>query len=187
MGIDHGEGIGKEAAILMLYIDGDYPKIWVIDEYRNTKRTDPDEDAHGILKMLRRHDIRPQEVDLCVGDINTAGKGAGGIKVNDALSDAIRRQTKTKHPPIVIRSARKGRGSVMYGSRLINYAFRRGDLTVHPRCKTLIHSFQHFKGTEEDLKHPLDAARYVISAILANKKGYFRLRFTGGEITQHAR
>jgi len=187
IGIDHGEGIGKEAAILMLYIDGDYPKIWVIDEYRNTKRTDPDEDAYGILKMLRRHDIRPQEVDLCVGDINTAGKGAGGIKVNDALSDAIRRQTKTKHPPIVIRSARKGRGSVMYGSRLINYALRRGDLTLHPRCKTLIHSFQHFKGHEEDLKHPLDAARYVISAILANKKGYFRLRFTGGEITQHAR
>ena len=188
IGIDHGEGVGKEAAILMLYTSGEYPKIWIIDEYINTKRTDQDEDAAGILAMLARHDIRPQEVDLCVGDINSAGKGAGGIKVNDALGDAIHRQSKTKHPPIVIRSARKGRGSVMYGSRLVNYAFRRGDLTIHPRCKTLIHSFQHFKGSEEDLKHTLDATRYVISEIVSNKKGYFRLRFdTAGEITRHGR
>lgn len=187
IGIDHGEGVGKEAAILMLYTGDEFPKIWIIDEYRNTKRTDPDEDAAGILEMLRRHDIHPGEVDLAVGDINTAGKGGGGIKVNDALSDAIRRQTKTRHAPFVIRSARKGRGSVMYGSRLINYAFRRGDLTIHPRCKTLLHSFQHFKGNEEDLKHPLDAARYAISSILGNKKGYSRFRFVQGEISNYGR
>jgi phage terminase large subunit-like protein len=188
LGIDHGEGIGKEAAILMLYTEGDYPKIWILDEYNNTKRTDPDEDAAGILEMLARHDIRPQEVDLAVGDINSLGKGGGGIKVNDALAEAIRRQTKTKHLPIVIRSARKGRGSVMYGSRLINYAFRRADLTIHPRCKNLIHSFQHFKGSEEDLKHNLDAARYAISSILMERKGYFRLRFdSSGEITNYGR
>lgn len=187
IGIDHGEGVGKEAAILMLYTGGEFPKIWIIDEYRNTKRTDPDEDAAGILEMLRRHEIHPGEVDLAVGDINTAGKGGGGIKVNDALSDAVRRQTKTRHAPFVIRSARKGRGSVMYGSRLINYAFRRGDLTIHPRCKTLLHSFQHFKGNEEDLKHPLDAARYAISSILGNKKGYSRFRFVQGEISNYGR
>ena len=188
LGIDHGEGIGKEAAILMLYTEGDYPKIWILDEYNNTKRTDPDEDAAGILEMLARHDIQPQEVDLAVGDINSLGKGGGGIKVNDALAEAIRRQTKTKHLPIVIRSARKGRGSVMYGSRLINYAFRRADLTIHPRCKNLIHSFQHFKGSEEDLKHNLDAARYAISSILMERKGYFRLRFdSSGEITNYGR
>lgn len=188
LGIDHGEGIGKEAAILMLYTEGDYPRIWIIDEYNNKKRTDPDEDAAGILEMLARHDIRPQEVDLAVGDINSLGKGGGGIKVNDALAEAIRRQSKTKHPPIVIRSARKGRGSVMYGSRLINYAFRRADLTIHPRCKNLIHSFQHFKGSEEDLKHNLDAARYAISSILMDRKGYFRLRFdSSGEMTNHGR
>lgn len=187
IGIDHGEGVGKEAAILMLYTGDEFPKIWIIDEYRNTKRTDPDEDAAGILEMLRRHDIHPGEVDLAVGDINTAGKGGGGIKVNDALADAVRRQTKTRNVPFVIRSARKGRGSVMYGSRLINYAFRRGDLTIHPRCKTLLHSFQHFKGSEEDLKHPLDAARYAISAILGNKKGYSRFRFVQGEISNYGR
>ncbi len=76
----------------------------------------------------------------------------------------------------------------MYGSRLINYAFRRGDLTIHPRCKNLIHSFQHFKGSEEDLKHNLDAARYAMSSILSDKKGYFRLRFDStGEITNYGR
>ena len=188
LGIDHGEGIGKEAAILMLYTGGDYPRIFILDEYQNKKRTDPDEDAAGILEMLRRHDIRPHEVDLAVGDINSLGKGGGGIKVNDALGEAIRRQTKATQPPFVIRSARKGRGSVMYGSRLINYAFRRGDLTIHPRCKNLIHSFQHFKGSEEDLKHNLDAARYAMSSILSDKKGYFRLRFDStGEITNYGR
>ncbi len=191
LGIDHGEGVGKECCLLMLYIDdpdGKFSRVWIIDEYINKKRTDPDEDAAGILAMLNRHDIRPQEIDLAVGDINSAGKFAGGIKVNDALSDAIQRQTKAKFPPVVIRSARKGRGSVMYGSRLINYAFRRGDLTIHPRCKNLIHSFRHFKGQEEDLKHTLDAARYAISSILSNKKGYFRLRFDStGESLSHAR
>ena len=182
LGIDHGEGIGKEAAILMLYTQGEFPRIWIIDEYINTKRTDPDEDAAGILEMLKRNDIRPQEVDLAVGDINTMGKGGGGIKVNDALSEAIKRQTGSKNSPIVIRSARKGRGSVMYGSRLINYAFRRKDLYIHPRCKRLIHSFQHFKKDEEDLKHVLDATRFVITNILSNTKGYFRLRFESGDV-----
>ena len=105
------------------------------------------------------------------------GKTGVGIKVNDALADAIKRQTRSKHTPFVIKSARKGKGSVMYGSRLINYAFRRNDLLINPRCKTLIHSFQHFKGNEEELKHPIDAARYAISDILASKKGYFKLRF----------
>lgn len=179
LGIDHGEGVGKEAAILMAYMEGSegFPRIWVLDEYRNTKRTDPDEDAFGILQMLRRNEINPEEVDLAVGDINTTGKGGGGIKVNDALSEAIRRQTKTKFAPIVIRSARKGRGSIMYGSRLINYAFRRGDLTIHPRCKSLIYSLQHWKGKDDELKHPLDALRYATTSILGTQKGYFRLRF----------
>jgi len=178
LGIDHGEGVGKEAAILLAYeLGGDFPKIWILDEYINTKRTDPDEDAAAILDMLRRHDINPEEVDLAIGDINTAGKGGGGIKVNDALAGAIHRQTKKKHPPIIVRSARKGRGSVMHGNRLINYAFRRGDLTVHPRARSLIHSLRHWKGANDDLKHTLDAARYIISEILSHKKGYYRLRF----------
>jgi len=184
LGIDHGEGIGKEVCILLAYLEGDWPRIWILDEYINTKRTDPDEDAEGILKMLQRHNINPEEIDLAIGDINTTGKGGGGIKVNDALADAIRRKTKTRYPPLIIRSARKGRGSVMFGSRLMNYALRRGDLTIHPRCKKLIHSFQHFKGKEEDLKHTLDAARYIVSSILSDKKGYFKLRFgPAGEMT----
>jgi hypothetical protein len=178
LGIDHGEGVGREAAILLAYeLGADFPRIWVIDEYTNKSRTDPEEDAAGILDMLRRHNIAPGEVDLAVGDINTAGKGGGGIKVNDALAGAIQRQTKKHYVPITIRSAKKGRGSVMYGCRLLNYAFRRGDLTIHPRCKALIHSLRHWKGVDDDLKHHIDAVRYITSAILSHKKGYYRLRF----------
>jgi len=178
LGIDHGEGIGKEAAILVAFErDGDHPAMWILDEYTNTKRTDPEEDAAGILAMLERHNISPREVDIAVGDVNSAGKASGGAKVNDLLTAAIAAKLGAYRAPFHIRAPKKGRGSVSWGCRLMNYAFKRGDLTVHPRAKGVINSFKYWQGADDDLKHRLDATRYILSSVLSYRKGYYRLRF----------
>ena len=59
----------------------------------------------------------------------------------------------------------------------MNYAFKRGDLTVHPRAKGAINSFKYWQGADDDLKHRLDATRYILSSVLSYRKGYYRLRF----------
>jgi hypothetical protein len=127
--------------------------------------------------MLERNRIRPREVDVAVGDVNSAGKAAGGVKVNDLLTNAIARRVGASCAPFTIRPPRKGRGSVSFGCRLINYAFRKGDLTIHPRASGLIDSFKYWEGSDtDDLKHALDATRYILTTVLSYRPAYYRLR-----------
>ena len=178
LGIDHGEGVGKESCILVAYQKtGDHPVMWILDTYTNTTKSSIEEDAEGILEMLERNKIRPREIDLAVGDVNSAGKASGGARVNDLLTAAIASKIGTYRPPFTIQPPRKGKGSVAWGCRLINYAFRRGDLTIHPRATDLINSFRYWQGADDDLKHAIDATRYILSAVLSYRRGYYKLRF----------
>ena len=103
LGIDHGEGVGKESAVLVAFErTGDRPLVWILDTYTNKTRTDPEEDAEGILEMLDRNRIRPREVDIAVGDVNSAGKASGGARVNDLLTAAIASKLGTYTPPFRI-------------------------------------------------------------------------------------
>jgi len=47
---------------------------------------------------------------------------------------------------------------------------------VTARCTALVHSLQHYTGTEQDLKHPIDATRYGLSDILLTPPGSDSLR-----------
>ena len=177
IGIDHGERVGREFAVLIAWEkEADPPRVWCLDEYTNTKRTDPEDDAAGILAMLQRHDISPHEIDYAVGDINSAGKGFAGVRVNKALEAAIAHKLNRDPAPFYIRPAKKGRGSVQWGCRVLNYALKRGDLVIHPRCKNLIRSLRHWEGADDKYKHAIDALRYIITAALSGSKGYYKLR-----------
>lgn len=178
IGIDHGEVAGHQCAILMAYSS---TRVWVIDEYVSATSTSPEEDAREILRMLTRHNVKPTAVDLAIGDLNT-GKGFAGYRINEAIEVALAQQTDRRVTPFHILAPDKTPGSVDWGLRCINYAARRGDLRVHPRCLNLTATLKHWRGgkTGEDgkLSHACDAFRYILTAAIGQHVTYAQLRFT---------
>jgi len=92
------------------------------------------------------------------------------------LPDGYDESRREHSPPFRIRPARKGPGSVVYTSRLLHAAMVKGDLTIHPRCVSLVDSFRHWRGpggdqNNRDLSHALDAARYIGRSFLDTRSG----------------
>ena len=77
------------------------------------------------------------------------------------------RQLKRKHAPFRFVAATKDRN---WGHRVVNGAFRRRELFIHPRCEAVCRTLRHWKGgkTGEDgaLSHAADALRYGVLSIL---------------------
>lgn len=147
LGMDHGEQAGKQVALLVIWSSS---SIWVIDEYRSPHTTTPEEDATFIKEMASRNSIDMSSIDRIVGDTN--------IKVNSIYSDLL------GHP---VKNASKKPGSVLYGSRLLNYAFKNGKLHIHPRCRNLIQALKTWDGSTTDrAKDPIDALRYIAVPLL---------------------
>ena len=169
IGIDHGEDAGREAALLVAFLRHPTdPRCWFLDEYVSEGATGIEADAMGVLDMLSRWGFRPEDVDVAVGDVNSAGKNEAGYKVNSLMTEAIARLSDLpeQRPPLRIRNARKGAGSVSYSSRLLHSAMVRGNVRVHPNCSTLIASLSSWRGPGGDAKnksfsHIIDAARYI--------------------------
>ena len=57
----------------------------------------------------------------------------------------------------------------------MNSLLREGQLFVTLRCTSLIHSLQHYTGSEQDLKHPIDSVRYGLSDVLLSPPGSDKL------------
>lgn len=178
IGIDHGEVSGHQVAILALYDTSS--RVWVIDEVTGGD-TAPEEDATMILDMLRRNGIRASEVDLAVADTNTAGKGWASYRVSELIEKAIASHLNVSVPPFRLIRPYKGAGSVNWGLRIINYALRRGELTVHPRCKKTIEMLTHWKGGKKgedgEFSHAADALRYLMMRIYQHTPAYSKLRW----------
>lgn len=167
IGIDHGEGVGKQVAIFAVWTS---EEVYVIDEIVNTEPTAPEQDARAILHRLGEWGWRLDEVRCIRGDVNSGGKLSGGRKVNELLTQELNLQAGFRRTAVEVTVPDKGRGSVEYGERLINNALLRGTLFIHDRCAKLVHSMRHYAG-EEDLKHPVDALRYIVAPILADRTG----------------
>jgi hypothetical protein len=177
LGVDHGEQIGHEVAVLIAWRGS---RIWVLDEWKSTTEASPEEYAREMLAMLHRNGIDPTEIDLAVGDTNAASKAYLGWSVNDVLEDAMRKELNMAVPPFAFTNADKSPGSPDWGQRCINYALRRGDLTVRPRCHHGIQSLAAWKGARRgldgELSHWPDALRYIMLAIIGQMPTYKKLR-----------
>ena len=170
IGIDHGEGHGRQTALLTGFDtrEPSNPRVWFLDEYTSQGHSGIEEDANGILDMLGRWDLGPEAVDIARGDTNSAGKSEAGYRVNELLQQkiAVLSGLPPDSPPLRIKAARKGPGSVAYTARLLHSAMVKGSLTVHPNCAALVAGFRHWRGPggnaqNKDLSHILDAARYI--------------------------
>lgn len=186
LAIDHGE-VGANTVGLLLVWGGGAPRtglswapqagrhVWVLDEHVSEDGDSEVEHAAGLVAMLKRHGIRPSEVKIAVGDTNRRGNW----RVNDMLTAEVARQLKRKHAPFRFVAATKDRN---WGHRVVNGAFRRRELFVHPRCEAVTRTLRHWKGgkTGEDgaLSHAADALRYGVLSILADRPFYAGLRFS---------
>lgn len=175
IGIDHGRVAGRQVGILVAWKAS---KVHVIEEYRCQWGTTPEEDARGILAMLRRCKLKPTDISLAIGDTNQGGRG---WRVNDLIEEAMKKELGGRHPPFRIRGADKAAGTVDYGLRIVNHAAARKDLLVHPRCSNILETLRHWRGktdaTEDgQLAHAADALRYILAGILQDQPAYSHLR-----------
>lgn len=157
LGLDHGELAGHEVAELAAW-DRKRKRVYVVDCWESQAASEPAGDAAAIREWLTTHNLTPASIDLAHGDNNSAGKSMVGVTVNAMLEEYL--------APMRIRPALKGIGSVDYGIRLINMAFRRGHLQVHSRAAGLIKSLRHWQGKDDDLKHHIDGLRYILVPVL---------------------
>lgn len=167
VGVDHGEGAGKQVAILVAWTgQGTKAKLWILDECVSKGVTTPEQDARAIRTMLQRNGLDVASVTRWKGDINTAGKGEAGKSANEVLAQQLATAAGYHRFPRVFESATKGADSVMKGEMLLNGALLQRRAWVRAdRCPTLCRSLAHFNG-QEDLKHPLDGLRYIAVPVL---------------------
>ncbi len=165
LGFDHGERSGKEVAVLVGY-DTSTSVLYALGEYVSDGATTPTQDAAGVLALLSRYGWSPLDVSIARGDVNSAGKLGGGVKINQLLEEAFRKAVGTKQAPLAIRLPEKGKGSVVAGCRLLNHALLEGRLVVDPSCESLLRSLRHWTGLSDDLKDAADALRYISADFL---------------------
>jgi len=167
IGVDYGEAAGR-TAIYVIGVCGRRPPYTyvVLGEYISQERTVPAEDARGLLRMLSALGLRLEQVRAAYGDMNSAGKLGGGYSCNEAMEDSLALQMHQSRCPVAFEVPSKRRGSVALGEGRMAHAIIENRWFVHESCVSLLASFRHYTGREEDLKHALDAARYGVADLL---------------------
>jgi phage terminase large subunit-like protein len=168
LGVDHGDRDFKQVGLLVgIDTSGEYPRVHVLAEYVGAGDTTPEEDAEGILGMLKRFRWTWKNLDHAYGD--KPHHGPVTRKSNAELEAAIRKQLRVRHDqPLVpyIRQVKMGRGggrgSIDAGCTWLHRAMlREGHFTVHPRCTRLIESIERWEWGDSEWKDAIDALRYA--------------------------
>jgi hypothetical protein len=181
LGTDYGTKTGKQISVLVAVDDsGDHPRVCIWDEVVGDGNTTLDQDAAGLIEMLRRNGLTWRMVDEAWGD-RLYLRGPTERKSNKDLMEALGRILKI--PPqhlapqvrTVKRGAGHGAGSLDAGLRFLHQAMLRpGHFRVHPRCNRLLEAIQRWDYTDNDQKDPIDAVRYALDSLI------FRVvRYTG--------
>ncbi len=198
VGIDHGSKPGAQRAVLVAVLGiGLRARVFVMDEYTGDGRTESEEDAAGILEMLRRNNLRLQDVDQWVGDRAHAGDHRGGRKSNFRLTQAIAEalgintskrgwmdklpQTDKgeRCPLLSIHTPYKRDQSVYEGADIIHRLMVKTDLdedgrdyySVARKCEKLDSDHREWMGGKnEPAKDGCDAERYIVVPMVEGRR-----------------
>ena len=171
IGIDHGAGAGKQAAVLVAVerLGLGRGRVWVLDESISDGTTDPDRDARAIIQMLARHQLTLQDVDLWRGDRPYSGRRGVGSKSNMLLERALRHVSGKPRIKLGILHPRKFSGSVEYGCRVLHSCMINEEFWVRPEAQEINKSLGLWEGADDDLKHVLDGLRYIVVDMLGKR------------------
>jgi hypothetical protein len=157
LGLDHGEKAGREVALFVAWTAKG--EMWVLGEYVSTGESGLDGDADGIRDMVEIWGLTLDQIDVAVGDINSAGQLARGMSVNEYLEGRFAAMCGGRRP-FRIDPADKTVG-VDERIMVLNTAFAGKRIRVHEECRILIKSAQMWRGQNNRLKDPIDALGYV--------------------------
>jgi hypothetical protein len=116
--------------------------------------------------MLSSLGLHMEQVRAAYGDMNSAGKLGGGYSCNEAMEDSLAMQLHQSRCPVAFEVPGKRKGSVTLGEGRIAHAIIENRWLVHESCTSLLASFRHYTGKEEDLKHAIDGVRYAVWDLL---------------------
>jgi len=183
VGIDHGSQEGAQFAVLIAVripdpMDrkpGDY-YLYVLDEYQSGSAK-AETHAKGILAMLKRNRLEPNNIFRWVGDRPHRGDKYGSRMSNKMLRAAFAHILGyPSGKGFTINTAYKPAFSVYYGIRALHELMQKDCFQVHPRCASLIKSIRNWailKSGQLDknsqYKHGIDALRYASLQILSKE------------------
>ena len=168
---DHGIDSGRQASVLVV-TDGYH--VWVMGEYRPEIRTSTEQDAEGIVRLLKvSAGWTPRDKLVWIGDRAAESRKWYCRKCNGDLAHAIADLMKAPLEELsggeglFIKVPDKPKGSVARGLKLINGLFITDRIRIHPRCIQLIKAIMGWEGIRTDpRKDLLDALRYAIEALV---------------------
>ena len=181
LGIDYGEGPGKQVVHLIGVCSKTAPYTYVqCGEYVSEERTTFAMDAKGTVEMIKRvatalgmpllHLVTA--IRKAKGDVNSSGKAGGGTSCNQEFEKHLTAVLKATIPgfsrlPFVFEVPDKSSGSVDFGETQMQHAMVENRWFTVDTCSAFIESMRHYTDKqEEDLKHPIDAARYGVDDLL---------------------
>ena len=181
VGVDHGSKPGAQVAILVAIMGyGLHARIWILDEYVSGSTTS-EQDAVGVVAMLRRNGLEIKDVDLWVGD--RAHDFRGGRKANQYFRQGLAKQLgfdisrrgwgdKIPRPLQMMAVPRKSLNSAYEGADIIHRRMLRGPdyYAVSSCCKSLDESHRTWRGGQrEPAKDACDAERYIVVPMMEGR------------------
>lgn len=171
---DHGEDAGHSAWVLFLWqvahhrLGSPTLAIRAADCWTNAKRMSAEREARAVADMVSANGVTLADLDFAVGDINSAGKSAGGRSLNQVYEGLFARMMgeSPERPTLLFRPAHKGADSIDAGLMRCNQLLDAGQLMLSERAELLCEAAAHWAGKQDDMVHLVDALRYGVVAIL---------------------
>ena len=165
LGVDWGEVVGNTVWYLVGWTGS---AAYVLGEWSPGSRMTEAEEVRALRKeLLIPWGVDFDQIAVARGDSNSAGRRGIASTVNQMVNRAIARELGRSRPPFELRPPYKGPGSVRARARILSSACIEGRLYVHQDCQRLIHTLRHWMGANDNLKHPFDAAGYILEHYLS--------------------
>lgn len=179
IGIDHGSAPGRQRSTLVAVAGhGLHARVWVLGHHQGDGRTESQDDARGILRMLDTAGLSIDHVDLWVGDRAHGGDRRGGYKSNQRLRAAIAEamgydtsspgwMSRLPRPLQYIETPRKYARSHLEGAEVLHRLMVAKRLRVDPSAAPLIRDFERWQGDKlAPEKDGIDSARYAAVGLM---------------------
>jgi len=164
-GVDWGEIVGNTIHYLVGWTGS---AAYVLGEWSPDSRMTEAEEARALRsELLLPWGVDFDQISTARGDSNSAGRRGIATSVNSLMDRAVARELGRPRSPCQLRPPYKGPGSVKARARILSSACIEGRLYVHQSCQRLIHTLRHWMGSNNDLKHPFDAAGYILEHYLS--------------------
>jgi hypothetical protein len=178
VGIDHGSQPNTQICLLTAINiqDPQNPWVYILDEYISGAAP-PEAHARAILEMLHRNNVQPAQATWTGDNVHYGNSQGHGKMSNSLLMRSFESILRMPSLPFRIRTIKKKRHSVYYGSAMIHSIMARRQFFIHPKCTRTIQSIQRWtmkknqsERSRDEWGHCVDALRYAILPVIESHR-----------------